>query len=108
MELFNCKMIGPLKVSYKKHTFLGQKIIDDISYITLKSDLGENDHRQDYIRSKITSNVKGDQIVAPFLKQDSSQLSIFSKSDSLIIRRPNQGKTKKGTKVPVIIISNLI
>jgi len=88
--------------------FLGQKIIDDISYITLKSDLGENDHRQDYIRSKITSNVKGDQIVAPFLKQDSSQLSIFSKSDSLIIRRPNQGKTKKGTKVPVIIISNLI
>ena len=28
------------------------------------------------------------------LKQDSSQLSIFSKSDSLIIRRPNQGKTK--------------
>jgi len=89
-------------------TFLDQQIIDDISYISLKSDLGKNDHRQDYIRSKITSNVKGELTVAPFLKQDSSQLSIFSKSDSFIIRRPNQGKTKKGTKVPVIIIPNLI
>jgi len=89
-------------------TFLDQQIIDDISYISLKSDLGKNDHRQDYIRSKITSNVKGELTVAPFLKQDSSQLSIFSKSDGFIIRRPNQGKTKKGTKVPVIIIPNLI
>jgi len=89
-------------------TFLDQQIIDDISYISLKSDLRKNDHRQDYIRSKITSNVKGELTVAPFLKQDSSQLSIFSKSDGFIIRRPNQGKTKKGTKVPVIIIPNLI
>ena len=89
-------------------SFLGQKIIDDISYIRLKSDLEKNDHRQDYVRSKITSNVKGDQFVSPFLKQDSSQLSIFSKADSFIIRRPNQGKIKKGTKVPVITMPNLI
>ena len=84
------------------------KIIDDISYISLKSDLEKNDHRQDYIRSKITSNIKGNLVVSPFSKQDSSQLSIFSKADSFIIRRPNQGKTKKGTKVPVIMIPNLI
>ena len=100
-----CAMIFLKKIIQK---FLGQKIHEDIDYMILNSNLDKNDHRQDYIRSKIIKNPNGNYTVEPFLKQDSSQISIFSKSDCFIIRKPHQNELKKGSKVPVLKPNNNI
>ena len=94
-----CAMVFLKKIIQK---FLGQRIHDDIIYLKLNSDLNANDHRQDYIRSKIIERANGDYLVEPFSKQDSSQISIFAKSDCFIIRKPNQQKLNKGSIVPVL------
>ena len=94
-----CAMVFLKKIIQK---FLGQRIHDDIIHMKLNSDLNANDHRQDYIRSKIIKRANGDYLVEPFSKQDSSQISIFAKSDCFIIRKPNQQKLNKGSIVPVI------
>ena len=94
-----CAMVFLKKIIQK---FLGQRIHDDIIHMKLNSDLNANDHRQDYIRSKIIERANGDYLVEPFSKQDSSQISIFAKSDCFIIRKPNQQKLNKGSIVPVL------
>jgi molybdopterin molybdotransferase len=94
-----CAIVFLKKIIQK---FLGQKLNDDIVYIKLNRDLDKNDHRKDYIRSKISYHLDGEFRVEPFSKQDSGQISIFSKSDGFIIREPYQEKLKKGSKVPVL------
>ena len=94
-----CAIVFLKKIIQK---FLGQKLTDDIVYMRLNKDLEKNDRRKDYIRSKITYHIKDEYRVEPFSKQDSGQISTFSKSDGFIIREPYQEKLKKGTKVPVL------
>ena len=94
-----CAIVFLKKIIQK---FLGQKLNDDIVYIKLNKDLDKNDHRKDYIRSKISYHLDGEFRVEPFSKQDSGQISIFSKSDGFIIRESYQEKLKKGSKVPVL------
>ena len=94
-----CAIVFLKKIIQK---FLGQKLTDDIVYMTLNKDLEKNDRRQDYIRSEISHHIDGEFSVEPFSKQDSGQISIFSKSDGFIIREPYQDKLKKGAKVPVL------
>ena len=52
--------------------------------------------------------INNDYIVEPFAKQDSSQISLFAKAQGFIIREPHENKIKKGTKVPVLLISENI
>ena len=94
-----CAIVFLKKIIQK---FLGQKLTDDIVYMRLNKELEKNDRRKDYIRSKITYHIKDEYRVEPFSKQDSGQISTFSKSDGFIIREPYQEKLKKGTKVPVL------
>ena len=94
-----CAIVFLKKIIQK---FLGQKLTDDIVYMRLNKDLEKNDRRKDYIRSKITYHNNEEYHVEPFLKQDSGQISTFSKSDGFIIREPYQEKLKKGAKVPVL------
>ena len=70
--------------------------------------LDKNDHRKDFIRSKVIKGINNDYIVEPFAKQDSSQISLFAKAQGFIIREPHENKIKKGTKVPVLLISENI
>src|SRR5690606_23008425 len=51
--------------------------------------LKANDHRQDFLRSRLTRGPAGDFVVEPFGKQDSSMMKIFAQSDALLIRHPN-------------------
>ena len=94
-----CAIVFLKKIIQK---FLGQKLTDDIVYMRLNKDLEKNDRRKDYIRSKITYHIKDEYRVEPFSKQDSGQISTFSKSEGFIIREPYQEKLKKGAKVPVL------
>jgi len=70
--------------------------------------LDKNDHRKNFIRSKVIEDINNDYIVEPFSKQDSSQISLFAKAHGFIIREPHENKIKKGTKVPVLLISENI
>ena len=94
-----CAIVFLKKIIQK---FLGQKLTDDIVFMRLNKDLEKNDRRKDYLRSKISNHINDEYSVEPFSKQDSGQISIFSKSDGFIIREPYQEKLKKGTKVPVL------
>lgn len=53
----------------------------------LTQSLPENDKRQDYLRSTLTTTDAG-QAITPFEKQDSSMLSRLAKADALIMRKP--------------------
>ena len=44
--------------------------------------------------------------VKPFKDQDSAALSVYSKSDVLIIREPNSPKAAKGSKIKAILTDN--
>jgi len=63
--------------------------------------LNANDARQDYIRASVESR-NGETWVAPFAVQDSSMLSIFAKSDCLIVRKPNAPAVMVGERVEIL------
>ena len=90
--------------------FLGKK---NITYPTssaiLGNDLPKNDSRQDYLRGYLIQGKKNKKIVSAFNKQDSSMLSILSRSDCLIIRKPYAKAARKGDSVKILNIrdSNL-
>jgi molybdopterin molybdotransferase len=54
----------------------------------LKTPLGENDRREDYLRARLEHDETGSLIAAPFSKQDSSMLSRMARADCLIKRPP--------------------
>ena len=55
----------------------------------LKTPLGANDRREDYLRATLEHDENGGLIAVPFAKQDSSMLSRMAKADCLIIRAPH-------------------
>jgi molybdopterin molybdotransferase len=68
----------------------------------LGSALKENDLRQDYLRAQISIAPNGSEMATAFELQDSSVLSLMSKSDCLIIRPPFAPAAKAGDECMVI------
>lgn len=64
----------------------------------------ENDHRQDYIRARITRGPHGLLRVTPFDKQDSSMMRIFAESEGLLIRPPNAPAIEAGAACDVLLM----
>ena len=68
----------------------------------LGRDLGENDRRQDYLRSRLERAPDGELVAIPFEVQDSSMLSRLAQADCLVIRPPLAPPAKAGARVPII------
>lgn len=64
--------------------------------------LKENDLRQDYLRAQISTGPNGSEQAIAFDLQDSSVLSLMSKSDCLIIRPPFAPAAKAGDACLII------
>lgn len=70
----------------------------------LKTPLGENDRREDYLRATLEHDETGGLIAAPFSKQDSSMLSRMARADGLIKRLPHAPPAAAGDVVEVLPI----
>jgi molybdopterin molybdotransferase len=66
--------------------------------------LRANDHRQDYMRAKLSKSADGNWLVEPFDKQDSSMMKTFAHSDCLIIRPPHAPELPPGATCPVMLL----
>jgi molybdopterin molybdotransferase len=73
----------------------------------LASDLPVNDHRQDYLRAKLSIDAQGNAIASPFTRQDSAMLSFLADADCLVVRPPLAPAAKAGARVPIILLSPL-
>ncbi|ATN34279.1 molybdopterin molybdenumtransferase MoeA [Rhizobium sp. ACO-34A] len=65
--------------------------------------LPANDHRQDYVRARLT-RADGKLVVQSFGKQDSSMMKIFAQSDCLIIRAPGAPELETGAETPILLL----
>ena len=68
----------------------------------LGRDLEENDHRQDYLRAKLSHDEDGHLVVTPFEKQDSAMMAWLAEADCLVVRPPNAKAAKKGEPAEII------
>jgi molybdopterin molybdotransferase len=68
------------------------------------SNLKANDHRQDYLRAKLSRDEDGTLIAESFGKQDSSMMKIMAHSDCLIVRAPHAPELTAGSPCPVILL----
>ncbi|PDT33638.1 molybdopterin molybdenumtransferase MoeA [Rhizobium sp. M10] len=66
--------------------------------------LRANDHRQDYIRAKLSKSAAGNWLAEPFAKQDSSMMKVFAQADCLIIRPPHAPELPAGAPCPVMLL----
>ncbi|WHO71403.1 gephyrin-like molybdotransferase Glp [Rhizobium sp. BT03] len=66
--------------------------------------LRANDHRQDYIRAKLSKSAAGNWLTEPFGKQDSSMMKVFAQADCLIIRPPHAPELPAGAPCPVMLL----
>ncbi|MFD2261265.1 gephyrin-like molybdotransferase Glp [Lacibacterium aquatile] len=68
----------------------------------LAVDLGANDHRQDYVRSRLTLRNGALPLVEPARPQDSSMMSILAESGALLVRPPHDPARKAGDRVTIL------
>ncbi|WP_454686079.1 molybdopterin molybdotransferase MoeA [Agrobacterium leguminum] len=64
--------------------------------------LKANDHRQDYLRARFSTDENGLLVAQAHAKQDSSMMKILAHSDGLIVRPPNAPAAAPGAECPVI------
>jgi molybdopterin molybdotransferase len=64
--------------------------------------LPANDRRQDYLRATLARAADGDLEVTPFGKQDSSMMSLLSRSDCLVVRPPGAPAAPAGERVEIL------
>ncbi|MBG0507660.1 molybdopterin molybdotransferase MoeA [Agrobacterium sp. MOPV5] len=64
--------------------------------------LKANDHRQDYLRARFSTDENGLLVAEAHAKQDSSMMKILAHSEGLIVRPPNAPAAAAGTECPVI------
>ena len=64
----------------------------------------ENDHRQDYVRARVTRGAEGELLVTPFAKQDSSMMKIFAEAEGLLVRPPNAPAIEAGAACEVLLM----
>ncbi len=81
----------------------GVAFAHDMKTAALCEPMRANDHRQDYVRAKITATPQG-LAAAPFALQDSSMLTTLANANGLIIRSPNAPKAPKGALVDVLML----
>ncbi len=72
----------------------------------LTTALPANDQRQDYLRAKLEYDGDGTPLVTPFGKQDSSMLSLLSRSDCLAIRPAHAAAAAAGTEIEIILLGD--
>jgi molybdopterin molybdotransferase len=65
-------------------------------------DLGDNDHRQDYLRARLTFDAEGRRVAVPFGRQDSAMLSALAHADCLIVRPPRAPAEAAGATVAIL------
>jgi molybdopterin molybdotransferase len=68
----------------------------------LGRDLPANDHREDYLRSRLAFNDAGEEVATPFERQDSSMMANFARADCLVIRAAKAPAIKKGERVRIL------
>jgi molybdopterin molybdotransferase len=73
---------------------------------TLGVDLAANDHRQDYLRSRVERRSDGQLVATPHNRQDSSMQAILVGSDGLLVRAPNAPAAKAGSPCEVLIFED--
>jgi molybdopterin molybdotransferase len=64
--------------------------------------LKANDHRQNYLRARFSTDENGVLVAEAYAKQDSSMMKILAHSDCLIVRPPNAPEAAAGAECPVI------
>lgn len=64
--------------------------------------LKANDHRQDYLRARFSTDENGALVAEAYAKQDSSMMKILAHSDGLIVRPPHAPEAAPGATCPVI------
>ena len=69
---------------------------------TLGRDLGANDRREDYLRSRLERDADGSWIATPFERQDSAMMTILAAADCLVIRPPLAPPARRGDRVDVL------
>jgi molybdopterin molybdotransferase len=73
----------------------------------LGRDLPENDRRQDYLRSELSTDAEGRLTATPFARQDSAMLSLLARAGCLVIRPPHAPAARAGEAVPVLRLDGL-
>ena len=73
----------------------------------LGTDLPANDRREDYLRAELSTGADGRPVATPFAKQDSSMLSLWARSDCLVIRKPNAPAAKAGEACEVLPLGDV-
>ncbi|MBX9710430.1 MAG: molybdopterin molybdotransferase MoeA [Xanthobacteraceae bacterium] len=68
----------------------------------LLHDLPENDHRQEYLRARLTVRDDGLEVVSSVGQQDSSLLGNLAAANALIVRVPNAPAAKAGERCDVL------
>jgi molybdopterin molybdotransferase len=68
--------------------------------VTLKA----NDHRQDYVRARLSKSAGGGWLAEPFDRQDSSMMKIFAGADCLIVRPPHAPELPAEAPCPVMLL----
>jgi molybdopterin molybdotransferase len=84
----------------------GQGFAQDIRLAALTEPMRANDHRQDYVRAKVTLAAEGLN-AAPFALQDSSMLTTLANAECLIIRPPNAPAAAAGEQAKVLMLRPL-
>ncbi len=64
--------------------------------------LKENDHRQDYLRARLSHDGDGNLIATPFDRQDSAMMARLAEADCLVVRPPEAPQARKGDRVDIV------
>ena len=79
---------------------------ESVPLARLARDLGANDHRQDYLRAKLSFDDQGAAVADPFERQDSSMLAYLAGAECLVVRPPHAPPISAGSLVPIILLSS--
>ena len=72
----------------------------------LGADMKAHDQRQDYLRATLESDGEGRVVATPHTVQDSSLLSVFTRSQALLIRPPHAPAEKAGETCRILRLSS--
>jgi molybdopterin molybdotransferase len=72
------------------------------------ADLPKNDLRQDYLRARLMRSRDRLPLAIPAAVQDSSMLSVLSRSDALLVRPPHAAPAKAGDLCRVIVLERFV
>ncbi len=67
--------------------------------------LGQNDHRQDYLRARLSFDDRGRRVATAFEQQDSSMFATLAHADCLIVRPPQAPPAEAGAAVEIVPFS---